>query len=122
MLPPCGHETPSISPSLRGSEPRLWPTGARRALVLPCDSLMSVAVKAPARCAKQQRLVIWFEGQAPPMSTCAPFAPLRQAGCGPLHCPRSASGLERLPDDLVQSVRLEKWLQVFNARFAVGSE
>lgn len=57
-----------------------------------------------------------------PMSAPAPFAPERQARCRPLHGARSPSGLERLPDNLIQSVRLEERLQVFNARVAVGSE
>ena len=51
-----------------------------------------------------------------------PVAPERQAGCRPLHGPRSASALERLPDNLVQSVRVEERLQVVNARITVGSE
>jgi hypothetical protein len=56
------------------------------------------------------------------MSARAPFAPERQTGCRPLHGPRSASALERVPDNLIQSVRLEERLQVFNARITVGSE
>jgi hypothetical protein len=35
---------------------------------------------------------------------------------------RAPSALECLPDNLIQSVRLEERLQVFNARITVGSE
>src|SRR5688572_2307751 len=49
-------------------------------------------------------------------------APASQAGCRPLHRPRSAPGLERMPDHLIQSVGLEERPQVFDARFAVGGE
>ena len=56
------------------------------------------------------------------MSARALLAPERQPGCRPLHGLGSASALERVPDDLVQNVRLQERLQVFNARVAIGSE
>src|SRR4051812_33585731 len=55
-------------------------------------------------------------------SACAPVAPERQAGCRPLHGPRSAPGLGRLPHNVIQTMRLEEGLQAVDARFAVGSE
>jgi hypothetical protein len=66
----------------------------------------------------------WEPSQAAdcPVSACAPVAPERQTGCRPLHGPRSASGFESLPDNVIHSVRLEEGLQAFDARFAVGSE
>src|SRR3954453_16887556 len=41
-------------------------------------------------------------------SACAPFAPERQTVCRPSHGPRSAPCVESLPDDVIQSVRLEE--------------
>jgi hypothetical protein len=56
------------------------------------------------------------------MSACAPLAPERETGCRALQGPWSASALERVPDDLIQSVRVEERLPVFDARITVGSE
>src|SRR3954449_10636031 len=56
------------------------------------------------------------------MSARASFAPERQARCCPLHGLRSPSALERVPDNLVESVRIEERLQVVNARITVGGE
>ena len=53
------------------------------------------------------------------VSACAPVAPERQTGCRPLRGMWSVSGFERLPDEVIQSVRLEEGLQDFDARFAV---
>jgi hypothetical protein len=52
-------------------------------------------VKAPASGAKRRRQ----RPRTRRLSAWAPVAPERQTGCRPLHGPRSASGLESLPDN-----------------------
>jgi pimeloyl-ACP methyl ester carboxylesterase len=52
----------------------------------------------------------------------APIAQQRQTGCRALHSLRSVWAGGRLPDDVIQGVRLEERLEVSDARIAVGSE
>src|SRR3954447_14817341 len=116
--------TDAVCPALPAAELTVGAT--RSAAITASAAIAPVIPEAVTRnptpqtpCRYRQRTNVLASLSA--ASACPPFAPERQTGC-PRHGPRSAPGLERLPDDVIQSVRLEEGRQAVGAWFAVGSQ
>src|SRR4051794_10220959 len=102
--------------------------GATRSAAVTANAAIAPAIPEAVTRTPTRWIPLWYSQRTNVLaglsatSACAPVAPQRQTGGRPLHGLRSASRVERLPDDVIQRVRREEGLQAVDARLAVGGQ